>query len=257
MPKQTPVGQLCFAIFLAAGMTVTAQTTTNQAFAAYTEQTYLKAKSEFSQHPQDTTAAWRLGEASFNWALYATNTTQQADISRVGIAACQHAIASTPNSAEAHYYLAMDYGELADALKPSMTAYRLIKDIEREFKTASSLDERVDFGGPPRSLGMLYRDAPGWPISIGNKHKARELIEHAASLYPHFPENQMVLLESYIHWHQRDEAEAAWKKLAAIWPAAQTNFTGAVWAPSWADWKTRRAAAKANFQKTFKRPLEP
>src|SRR5579863_2428047 len=174
MPKQTPPWLQGFAIFLAASMTVMAQNSTNQTFAPHIEQVFLQAKSEFSRHPNDSTAAWHLGRASFDWALFATNTDEHADIARTGIAACEQAIALVPDSAPAHYYLAMDYGELADALKPSLAAYRLIKEIEREFKVANTLDEHFDFAGPPRSLGMLYRDAPGWPISIGNKHKARE-----------------------------------------------------------------------------------
>jgi tetratricopeptide (TPR) repeat protein len=257
MSKQTPSWLQGFAIFMAAAMTVCGQTATNRAFASRTEQAFFLAKSELSRHPNDPAAAWHLGRASFDWALFATNTDQHADVARTGIAACQQAIALVPDSAPAHYYLAMDYGELADAEQPSLAAYRLIKDIEREFKLASTLDERIDFGGPPRSLGMLYRDAPGWPISIGNKHKAREYLEHAASLFPDFPENQLVLVESYLHWHQREEAESAWKKLSALWPAAQTNFTGAAWEQNWDDWTTRRTEARADFQKAFKRTLEP
>ncbi len=114
----------------------------------------------------------------------------------------------------------------------------------------------MDFAGPPRCLGLLYRDAPGWPVSIGSKHKARELLEHAAALAPDFPENQMNLAESQVRWHQPAEAEKTLQKLDAIWPAARTNLAGEAWEPSWDDWTTRRAAAQTEFQKTFKRAPE-
>ena len=139
-------------------------------------------------------------------------------VAQAGIAACRQLLARDPKSAPAHYYLAMDYGELAQAEAPSMAAYKLIREIEREFKAAADLDERLDFAGPPRCLGLLYRDAPGWPISIGSKHKAREFLERAAALAPDYPENQLNLVESHVRWHQAPEAEKAWQKLEASGP---------------------------------------
>ena len=124
----------------------------------------------------------------------------------------------------------MNFGQLAEAEAPSIAAYKLVKEIEREFKTAAELDEKLDYAGPPRCLGLLYRDAPGWPISIGSKRKAREFLDRAAALAPEFPENQLNLAESQVRWHQPAEAAKALKKLDALWPSAQTNLVGEVWA---------------------------
>jgi hypothetical protein len=233
------------------------QAATNGIFAVRAELAFAHAKADFASHPDDAKAAWQLGRASYDWAEFATNTDQRAAAAQAGIAACKQLVARDPKSAPGHYYLAMDYGELAEAEEPSLAAYKLIREIEREFKTAAELDERFDFAGPPRCLGLLYRDAPGWPISIGSKHKAREYLEHAAALAPDFPENQMNLVESFVHWNQRDEAEASWHKLASIWPTAKTNLTGVAWEQSWDDWTRRRAVVRADFQKSFKYALEP
>jgi tetratricopeptide (TPR) repeat protein len=151
----------------------------------------------------------------------------------------------------------MDYGELAEAEAPSLAAYKLIWEIEREFKTAAELDERLDYAGPARCLGLLYRDAPGWPISLGSRHKALEFLDRAAALAPDYPENQLNLVESHVRWHQSGEADKAWQKLAALWPVARTNLTGVAWEASWDDWTKRRAAVKADYQKVFRRALEP
>ena len=221
------------------------------------QQAFARAQREFAAQPGEADAACHLGRASYDWAEFATNAEQRAAVAQAGIAACRQLLAREPKSAPGHYYLAMDYGELAQAEAPSLAAYKLIREIEREFKAAADLDERLDFAGPPRCLGLLYRDAPGWPISIGSKHKAREFLEHAAALAPDFPENQLNLVESHVRWHQAAEAEKAWRKLAAIWPAARTNLAGVAWEQSWDDWTTRRAAAKTDFQKAFKRALEP
>ena len=257
MPQQTPTWATGFAVFVVAAVTAVGQPATNGTFAARAEKAYIIAQKEFAANHADTNAAWRFGRACYDWALFATNAEKRAAIAQTGIAACQQMLSSDPKSAPGHYYLAMNYGELADAEAPSLAAYKLIREIEREFKAAAELNERLDFAGPPRCLGLLYRDAPGWPISIGSRHKAREFLERAAVLASDYPENQLNLVESYMHWHQAAEAEQAWQKLAVIWPTAQTNLTGVAWEQSWNDWTTRRAAAKAEFQKEFKRELEP
>jgi hypothetical protein len=89
-----------------------------------------------------------------------------------------------PKSAPAHYYLAATLGELAQAEAPSIAAYLRVYEVEREFKTAAELDVRLDHAGPARTLGELYFQAPGWPLSIGSKDLAREWLERAAALAP-------------------------------------------------------------------------
>lgn len=253
MPLPTPFRAQGCALLLLAAVSAAAQPATNRVFAARAEAAFTRAQKQFADHPDEAAAACQLGRASYDWAEFATNADQRAAVARTGIAACRQLLARAPDSAPGHYYLAMDLGELAEAEAPSIAAYKLIKEIEREFKAASELDEKLDYAGPARCLGLLYRDAPIWPISIGSKRKAREWLDRAAALAPDFPENQLNLAESDVRWHQAAEAESALKKLAATWPAARTNLTGEAWEASWADWTARRAAAEADFQKTFKR----
>jgi hypothetical protein len=142
----------------------------------------------------------------------------------------------------------MNEGQLAKALAPSLAAYRLVKQMEREFKAAADLDKSLDYAGPERCLGLLYRDAPGWPFSIGSRRKAREWLEQAAKQAPGYPENHLNLAESYLQWHESDNASSELTKLDALWPVAQTNLTGAAWEQSWDDWSTRRAAARKKLE---------
>jgi len=258
MPLQTPFrAQGCALCLLAlTAVAAPAQPATNRLFATRAASAFVRAQKQFADHPGEAAAAWQLGRASYDWAEFATNTAQRAAVAQTGIAACRQLLARDPKSAPGHYYLAMDFGQLAEAEAPSMAAYKLVREIEHEFKTAAELDEKFDFAGPPRCLGLLYRDAPIWPLSIGSKHKAREWLDRAAALAPDFPENPLNLAESHVRWHQPVEAEKALIKLEALWPAARTNLTGEIWEPSWEDWAARRAAVKADFQKAFKRAPE-
>jgi hypothetical protein len=236
-------------LLVALAISASGQVATNRAFAARAETAFLQAQKQFAARPNDVTVAWQFGRASFDWAEFSTNDAQRAALAQTGIAACRQALTCEPKSAPAHYYLAMNFGQLADAEAPSIAAYKLVKEIEREFKMATEMDEKFDFAGPPRCLGLLYRDAPGWPISIGSKRKAREFLDRAAALAPDYPENQLNLAESHLRWHQLAESEKALKKLDALWPAARTNLAGEGWAQSWDDWTTRRAAVKAELPK--------
>lgn len=222
---------------------------TDKKFYAYAETELVRTKSLFEADKTNSTNAWHFARACFDLAEIATNATQKADIARLGIAASQRLLALEPKSAMGHYCLALNFGELADAEAPSLTAYKLVHQIEHEFIRAAELDPHLDFAGPARCLGLLYRDAPGWPISIGSKHKSREWFDRAAKLSPDYPENHLNLAESHLRWHQRDEAAAALKKLDAVWLPAQTNLTGAAWEKSWSDWTRQRKAAQAEFQK--------
>jgi len=254
MPLQTPFRAQGFAILLlvALAFPAPAQVATNRAFAARAEKEFFRVQKQYAGHPGDAVLAWQFGRASFDQAEFATNETQRAELAQIGIAACRQALAGAPKSAPAHYYLAMNFGQLAEAEAPSLAAYKLVKEIESEFKAAAAFDEKFDFAGPPRCLGLLYRDAPSWPISIGSKHKAREFLDRAVVLAPDYPENQLNLAESHVRWHQAAEAEKPLKKLEAVWPAARTNFTGEAWAAGWADWEPRLNKLKKKIEEPTK-----
>jgi hypothetical protein len=230
----------CLFAFAAVGF---AQSTTNPVFAARAGRAFLQTQIEYESTTNDA-AAWHFARVCFDFADFATNDTERAAIARQGMAACRQLLARETNSAPGHYYLAMNYGQLARAEAPSLAAYRLVKQMEREFKTTVDLDKSFDFAGPERCLGLLYRDAPGWPFSIGSKRKAREWLEQAAKLAPAYPENHLNLAESFLEWHDNDDAKSELKTLDALWAGAKTNFTGAAWEPSWDDWSARRDAAR-------------
>ncbi len=251
----SPKPAILLAIVLA-GLALTvsraAATETNQVFYLRAEAAFQHAEKNFPAATNFPVAALELARASFDLADLATNDTQRAEIARRGIAVCRDWLARDPKSAAAHYYCAMNLGKLAEAEAPSLAAYNLVHEVEREFKTAAELDVRFDYAGPARTLGLLYYQAPGWPLSIGSKRKAHEWLERAAKLAPEHPENLLNLAEAYLQWREQDAAAKALRQLATNWPAARTNFTGVAHERDWRDWTARRAALTAEYQKIFK-----
>jgi tetratricopeptide (TPR) repeat protein len=193
--------------------------------------------------PTNDVALVTLGRAAFDWAEIARNDDERAAVAQTGTDAMRRLISRSPTNAAAHYWLGMNLGELART--KSLGALKLVREMEEEFQRARELDEHIDFAGPDRSLGLLYRDAPGWPASIGSKKKAREHLERAVQLHPESPDNQLALLESYEDWGERQSFERQLQITEKALAAARQKFTGADWEASWHDWNQRWSTMKA------------
>lgn len=225
-------------IFLfSTGESVFADEVKDKVFAERAETAFERAQTEFQSNTNNPTAAWHFAHACFDWADWATNKSQRAEIAKKGIAACQQSLLIT-NTAAAHYYLALNNGQLARA--ETIGGLKLVGEIQSEFQAARDLDASFNFAGPARGLGQLYRDAPGWPVSIGNHQKALETLETAVALAPDFPANVLVLAESDLEWNNRAKAKKELDTLDALWPKAQKSLAGEEWESNWDDWSKRR-----------------
>lgn len=222
-----------------------AATTTN--FAARAEHDFDSAIESWRHNRSSATSAVEVARSAFLFAEFATRDSQREEIARRGMEAAREVISRDPNSSAAHYWLAMNLGQLART--KTLGALPLVKDIARELLHARDLDEHTDYAGPDRSLGLLYRDAPGWPTSIGDKGRARAHLLQAAKLHPEFPENQLCLLETYEKWGERDRFDQQLKTTERMINDAHAKFTGDEWAFNWSDWEKRLAAMKAKATK--------
>ena len=248
--RRATKGGLAAAIFLSAVVGIIfAGESRNTIFAGRAGAEYHRAQTQFQSNTNDPAAAWQFARACYDFNDFVMNNAGCATLANQGIAACRQLLACESNSAPVHYYLAIELGQLADT-KRNLAAFKMVREMEREFKTAGDLDEHFDYAGPARCLGLLYRDAPGWPVSIGSRHKAREWLEQAVKLAPDYPENRLNLVESYWQWKDREAAGNELKTLDALWPSAQTNFTGEAWERSWDDWSTRREVARKKLEET-------
>ncbi len=230
---------------------------TQRAFAAdtnttagYLESEYQHLHQEFRTNTNNAEVAWKFGRACFDMSTLQNETAAVAQYAQEGIDASRAAVALAPDSGPAHYYLGMDLGQLADT-KRNLSAFRMVKDMEREFLAARALDKHFDYAGPSRNLGLLYRDAPAI-VSVGSRTKARQYLEEAVELAPNFPENQLNLTESYLKWDYKTEALRQFADLEKRWPQAQKQFTGVPWQMTWTDWNKRLDAIKKRLEQNPK-----
>ena len=210
---------------------------------------FQEARARFYREPRASEAIWQFARASFDLAEFATNSTQRAELAENGITACRQLLSREPFSAPGHYYLGMNLAQLART--KGIGALKIVKEMEREFSAASELDERFDYAGPDRNLGLLYRDAPS-TISIGSRTKAKQHLERAVELSPDYPENRLNLLEAFSKWSDRNGVRRELKALDELWPRARSNLTAEIWTGSWADWEQRLKQARKKDEEPSK-----
>ena len=154
-----------------------------------------------------------------------------------GIAAAREVLRLDPNLAAGYYYLGMNIGQLARTKK--LGALKLVDEMESSFCSVTKLNPGFDFAGAHRSLGLLYRDAPGWPISVGSRSKARQHLSKAVEMSPEYPDNWLSLIEGYLNWNEKEKAQTQFNAATEHLLAARKRFTGEEWQATWEDWDKR------------------
>jgi tetratricopeptide (TPR) repeat protein len=208
------------------------------------ERAYDAAKARYETNVNDDASARQFASACFDWADQTPKESVRASLAREGIQVCHRWLERTPDQAAAHYYLAMNVGQLART--KTLGALPLVKEMEKEWLATLALDAHFDFAGADRNLGLLYRDAPSFPLSLGSRAKAEQHLQRAVALNPEYPENHLNLIET--DFKRRPEAvPGEFKKLREILPAARKRFTGPEWQSAWEDWNPRLEKIKSQL----------
>ena len=239
-PKRTviiPFAALALILFCL-GRNLRADDAPNPVFVQRAEKAFLAAKTRLQSDTNNPVALWQFSRAAFDFADLQTTDTRRKDIAEQGIAAARQLLAADTNSVEGHYYLGMNLGELAET--ESLGALKLVREMEAEFTLVLHTNAAFDNAGPDRNLGLLYRDCPGWPASIGNRAKARQHLQQAVILTPGFPENLLNLIEAELKWGEPTLALRDLKTLDDLWPKSHQLYTGPDWELGWSDWNKRR-----------------
>jgi tetratricopeptide (TPR) repeat protein len=231
------IGRLLCCWTALAGTVVSSQGSPPPPVPAVMQRNYDAARKNHEANTGDVRAAWILGRACFDRAEYSQSMAERGQLANEGIAASKIALEKAPELAEGHYYTAMNLAQLART--KLWGALPLLSRMEHEWLAAAAIDEKLDGGGPHRFVGLLYRDAPSWPVSLGDKAKARTHLLRAVELCPDFPENYLNLIESYLGWHEKAAAATACQKLQEVLPAARGKYAGEYWDESWKDWNQR------------------
>ena len=133
--------------------------------------------------------------------------------------------------------MGLNYGQLAQT--KLLGALKLVDQMEESWKQTIQLDPKFDYAGGYRTLGVLYRDAPGWPTSLGSRSKARQHLQKAMEVCPEYPGNRLSLFEAYAKWGEKKTVQAQTNATEEFLKTARQKLTGEAWALDWRDWDKR------------------
>ncbi len=144
-----------------------------------------------------------------------------------GIIAARKARELKMDRVEGHYWYAINTGFLADVDR----SYGLnaVAEMEPALKRAGEIDERYDYAGPLRVLGILLLRTPAPPVSIGSPRKGLRLLQRTVELFPDYPENYIYLGEALRETGRADEAKAAWQKVLTLRAPADRQSEAERW----------------------------
>lgn len=206
-------------------------------FAKRAQKNYETAKKDYAEDAANGEKAWIFGRACFDRAEFSVNKSERAALAKEGIAATRVAVKLQPKNAAGHYFLAMNLGQMARTR--SLGALPIVGELESSLKSARALNAKFHHAGADRSLGLLYRDAPGWPLSVGSDKKARAHLAGAVSLDPEYPENRLCLLESLLEWDDEKSIRSEFAATRKVLERAGKRLKGVEWEASWDDWNKR------------------
>lgn len=248
--RQFPVGCFLNVLLVVAFSRECVHGEIERRFAPRYEMSFLSARTNWIAAPTNSVRAWEFARAAFDWAEFATNDTQRAQVAVEGIDAARKAIILDPKCAPAHYYLGMNLGQMART--KLLGALKLVGEMEDRFKEAAALDPHLDYAGPDRNLGILYREAPGWPASVGNRAKARTHLKRCVELSPDYPANHLELFAACLDWKDIRAAEKMMPVVERCLQNAKIELAGTRWEWSWSDWDSMWRSQQSRFKKLSK-----
>ena len=81
----------------------------------------------------------------------------------------------------------------------------------------------------------------------------RQLPSRAVELAPDFPENQLILVETWLMWKEKKTLQRDLDALAATLPKARQQLTGDDWVAYWDDWDRRWKAVQTKAAEMLKK----
>lgn len=151
--------------------------------------------------PHAYESCWRLARGY--WWLADHRPSRRQAYLEAGVQAAEKAIALCPDAIEGHYWLGACAGLLA-ADRNDLSSLALVDQSKKEMERVAEMDP--ENGLAQYTLGVLYRKAPGWPFSIGDKQKALDYAREAVRCRPDVVLTHIGLAEVLLDLNRKQEA---------------------------------------------------
>lgn len=150
---------------------------------------------------QNYAAAWKLARAYY-W-IGDHSGDDKLEVYEQGEAFARKAIEIRPNGAEGHFWLGVNLGRIGET-RGVLNSLFLVDPIKKEMEAILSVNPNDD--SALYVLSVLYRKAPGWPVSIGDSDKSLDFALKAVKYAPQRHLNRIGLAEIYRAKGEKDKA---------------------------------------------------
>ncbi|MFC1848666.1 tetratricopeptide repeat protein [candidate division CSSED10-310 bacterium] len=130
--------------------------------------------------PNNYDALWQISRCIL-WFGDHSPEEQQVEIFARGMDNAKKAIAANPNATEGHYYHGSCMGKYGSA-RGIFKSLEFIDPIIEEMNTVLKIDPK--HAKALTVLGILYRKAPPWPVSVGDIEKSEEFLRRSLLVNP-------------------------------------------------------------------------
>lgn len=128
-------------------------------------------------------ANWQSAQQRWAEIQYTVPQDQQQAAMQVLIGELDAELSAQPKQAEALIWRGIAEATLA-GYKGGLGALSLLRDARRDFEAAIDIDDSALSGAAHTSLGSLYYQVPGWPISFGSNTKAEVELKKGLAIAP-------------------------------------------------------------------------
>ena len=171
------------------------------------EEEYSKAQEVFERaletEPENSELLWRLAKVQLRIGDEALEE-EKLDIYRKGEEYAERAIELDPQSPDAHYWYASLLGRIGQT-RGVLQSLFMVSPMQEALEQVLEIDPQ--YAGAYYVLSMLYMEAPGWPLSIGDLDQSLEYALKSVEMEPDNLDHNYNLVEVYLEKNKTVEAE--------------------------------------------------
>lgn len=176
------------------------------------EEAILLYREALELDPDNAAILWRLGRSHLSLGD-ALPEDHRLEIYEEGREYVERAIEIDPDSPDAHFWYASLLGRIGQT-RGVMQSLFMVKPMEEALEKVLELDP--DYASAYYVLSMLYMEAPGWPLSIGNKSTSLEYALRSVEMDPDDYDFLYNLAVVYLDNNKEDEAKKTLEDLLAM-----------------------------------------
>lgn len=173
------------------------------------QQASLLYQEALEQAPENGAILWRLGR-SYLYTGDELPEDQRLPIYEKGREYAEKATEIIPDSPDAHYWFAALLGRIGQT-RGVLQSLFMVKPMQEALEKALELDP--EYASAYYVLSILYMEAPGWPLSIGNSDLSLENALRSVELDPYNYDFQYNLALVYLDHRERDRAQEILEEL--------------------------------------------